>query len=257
VLRRQWFEINDASWAPMALRELELETLSRAMRWGRMLDGLVRPLGELLRQTGATEVLELCAGSGGAAEALLPAFEASGAPIPRIVMTDLVPRVEAWERLQRRWPQHLSFEREPVDVAKVPGRLGAGRVWLVLNALHHFPPQMASGLFHAARREGAGLIVAEILSRELVALLRLAPFGLPALAVSGVLSHYHRLQKAALTFLTPVVLATSLWDASVSALRTYTAGELCAMVPPDWHWELGSLPYRHFGAGSYISGRPS
>ena len=42
--RLQLFEFNDASWAPAALRETLTEALSRAIRWGKLTDGLLDPL---------------------------------------------------------------------------------------------------------------------------------------------------------------------------------------------------------------------
>ena len=46
--RLQLFEFNDHGRTPAPLRDTIVETLSRALRWGHMLEGLVAPLREFL-----------------------------------------------------------------------------------------------------------------------------------------------------------------------------------------------------------------
>ena len=93
--RLHLFEFNDSTWAPVALREALIESLSRALDWGRMLQGLTAPFGEFLARTGATEVLDLCAGAGGPAVVLVRALRRAGKVPPRFLLTDLQPHPEA------------------------------------------------------------------------------------------------------------------------------------------------------------------
>ena len=62
--RLQLFEFNDAPWAPPALRELIVDSLSLALERGRMLDGLIDPVAEFMRDSGSEHILDLCAGAG-------------------------------------------------------------------------------------------------------------------------------------------------------------------------------------------------
>ncbi|RYG67021.1 hypothetical protein EON77_16875, partial [bacterium] len=70
VRRTTLAEFNDLPWVPLALRDTVIESLSRALEWGRMLSGLAAPFEAFVRATGAREVLDLGSGAGGAYEGL-------------------------------------------------------------------------------------------------------------------------------------------------------------------------------------------
>src|SRR5688500_16283332 len=112
--RLQLVELNDLERTPGFLRDTLIETLSRALRWGRMLEGLVAPLRTFLAAAGTDEVLDLCAGAGGPARVLASELARTGAT-PRFLLTDLFPRVEEWEEARREHPDAIDFVREPVD----------------------------------------------------------------------------------------------------------------------------------------------
>ena len=65
--RLQLFEFNDSSWAPRALRDTIVESLSRTLLWGHFLGGLVAPFEEFLARAGVSEVLDVGAGAAGPA----------------------------------------------------------------------------------------------------------------------------------------------------------------------------------------------
>ncbi len=256
--RRHLFEFNDSPWAPAALRETVIEALSRTLAWGRMLSGLVGPFREFVAQTGATEVLDLCAGAGGPAAILAGEIARAGATPPRFLMTDLQPHPEAWARLRAAHPGCIDFVSGPVDATRIPEGLGAGRARVVINALHHFRPGLAEAILRGACEGGSpGVFVAEGFERSP---LRFAPFalaGLPALAVNPLLSPRRRAEKALYTWLTPVALAVSTWDGLVSTLRVYTEAELRAMVAPlgdAFTWTYGTYGFPGGGRPCYFYG---
>lgn len=254
--RFQLFEINDSAWAPSPLRDLIIESLSRTLRWGRMLDGLVEPLVSLLRETGATEVLDVAAGAGGPAEVLLEAMKRQGVAPPRFVLTDLKPQVEAWAALAAKHPE-LSFIAQPVDATALEPKLAKGRVQLIVNALHHLPPGLARGVMREACRHAPGVLVSEGFERSPLQFSAFVKWGLPSLAVTPVLSPKDRFAKAALAWLSPVGLAASIWDGTVSTLRVYSEGELRQMVEGvegEWRWEYGTWRTGAFGRPYWFRG---
>ncbi|MEZ4300716.1 MAG: class I SAM-dependent methyltransferase, partial [Polyangiaceae bacterium] len=159
--RIQAFELNDASWAPEVVREMVVETLSRTLRWGRVLHELVPPFARFLSASGASEVLDLCAGAAGPATILASEMARAGHVPPRFLLTDLYPRVEAWEEARAEHPAHIDFVREPVDATQIPEELASGRARTIINALHHFPPALVSAIFADAVRGSRGIFVAE------------------------------------------------------------------------------------------------
>lgn len=258
--RAQLFEWNDQAWIPAALRDSIVESLSRTLSWGRMLGGLVAPIGDFLARAGTGEVLDLCAGAGGPAAILASEFRRAGAPVPRFVLTDLFPRLLAWERLRAADPSAIVPHPEPVDATAIPAALAAGRARMVVNALHHFPPALAQGIFADAIAHRAPIFVSEAFDRNPLHFLAFAPVGIPAALANPLLSPEQRVEKALYTWLTPTLLLASAWDGVVSTLRIYREDDLRQMVASvggeSYRWTWGNYRYAPFGTGQFFHGVP-
>lgn len=258
--RLQLFEFNDLDAAPAAVRDTVVESLGRTLAWGHVLREVVGPFRRFLAQCGAEEIVDIGSGSGGPARLLLRELDGQGASLPKFVLTDLHPRVEAWTEAQSEWPSHIAFETSSVDATVMPDRLSRGRARTVINVLHHFSPSLVSAVLEDAVRSGRGIFVVEAFERNPLQFLNIAVVGLPALLANPVLSSKERWKKALLTWATPAALAISVWDGLVSTLRVYSEEELRAMVAPfgkGWRWEYGTFPYFPFGRGYYFYGVPA
>lgn len=257
--RIQAFEFNDEAWAPAPLRDVIVEALSRTLAWGGMLRGLVGPFSDFVKASGATEVLDLCAGAGGPAEILATEMKRAGVAPPKFVLTDLYPRVEAWEAARAAHPDVVTFEASPVDATKIAPELGRGRARAIVNAFHHFPPDVAQALLADAALGSEGVFVSECFGRNPAGFLNFVPFGLPALLVAPALSRRDHVAKALVTWATPMAVLASAWDGFVSTLRVYTEAELFAMVAPlgdCFRWEFRTYPVPPFGRGTCFFGVP-
>jgi hypothetical protein len=257
LARRHWFELNDSAWAPVALRETIIESLSRALAWGRILQGLVAPFRAFVEKAGVTEVLDLCSGAGGPAAILADEIARAGGRPPRFVMTDLPPHPEAWARVRDAHPGTIDFVAEPVDATRIPRAIGEGRVRVVINSLHHFRPELAAAILRGACEDAPGIFVAEALERNPLRFAAFALAGIAALLANPVLSPRRRFAKALLTWATPIALAACVWDGCVSALRVYTKEDLLAMVAPlgdAFEWTYGTYAFGVGGRGTYFYG---
>lgn len=253
------FEFNDSERTPAFIREMVVESLSRTLRWGRMLHDLVGPFRRFLEASGASEVLDLCAGAAGPATILASEMRRAGRTPPRFVLTDLYPRVDAWEQARRELPDDIDFVADPVDATRIPDAIADGRARAIINALHHFPPHLATAIFADAVRGSRGIFVAEAFERNPLQFLSFAPAGIAALTANPVLARRDRLAKAAITWLSPIAMGISVWDGLVSTLRVYSEAELRAMVAPlgdSFVWEYGYYRYAPFGKGTYFYGVP-
>ena len=175
-------------------------------------------------------------------------------------MTDLHPRTEAWDALRAAHPDAIDYVAEPVDATRIAPALAAGRARCVINVLHHFPPPLARAVLEDAVRAGTGIFIAEGFERRPLQFLNFAPAGLPALMLTPLLSPKDRLLKAALTWLTPAVLAMSIWDGFVSTMRVYSEDELRAFVGlagAGFTWVYGRFRYPPRGEGYYFFGTPT
>lgn len=256
--RVQLIEFNDQPWVPASLRDLVIEALGRTLEWGRIVRGLVDPFQAFLARADAREVLDVGAGSGKPASILAREIARAGGTPPRFLLTDLFPRVEAWQALRDEQPGAIDFVPEPVDATAIPETLGAGRVRTIINVFHHFPPELARAILADAVRGSQGVFIAEGFERNPLQFANFAAAGLAALAVGPLLSPAQRAKKAFWTYCTPVVLATSIWDGVVSTLRVYSEDELRAMVAGSgWRWEYGTYDYPPKGRGYYFYGVPA
>lgn len=259
LTRRQLFEWNDLAWVPSSLRDSIVESLSRALDWGGMLNGLVQPFSDFLAATGSNEVLDLCAGAAGPARILARAIGRAGTAPPRFILTDLYPRLDAWEKARDEHPGILDFEPSPVDATRIPAAIAEGRARIVINAFHHFPPHVARTILADAVTSSRGIFISECFDRNPLRFLTFAPAGLAALIANPLLSPGERTAKAALTWFSPIALTAGTWDGLVSTLRVYSEEELFAMVAPlgdTFRFHYGTYAYAPFGKGTYFYGIP-
>lgn len=257
--RLQLFEFNDAPFVPKALQKTIISTLSRTLRWGHLLDGLVQPFVDFLHASKAHEVLEIAAGAGEPAAVLVEALLERGHQPPTFTLTDLLPHPESWQALSARYPERITFIPEPVDATNIEPSLGRGRARVMINAFHHFPPALAQQLLLGMAKDSPGVFIAEGLVRNPLSFVAMAPWGIPSLLADPVLSSESRAARVALTWLTPIALLASGWDGTVSTFRCYTHEELREFTKPlgsRWRWEFGTYKVASFGQGSWFWGVP-
>lgn len=256
--RVQLFEFHDRSWVPASLRDMAVETLSRSLDWGGFLRPLVPAFDGFLSAAGTREVLDLCAGAGGPAVILSREAERLGLTPPRILITDLFPRVSVWTNAKEQYPG-IDFVAESVDATCIPPSLSQGRARTILNAFHHFPPDLAGTILHDAVDKRAPIFIAEAFERDPLGALPMIPVGIPALLASPLLSPRDRLAKAVWAWFTPIGITTGTWDAIVSTLRVYSERDLRELVAPfgqGYQWTYGTYDYPFGGRGCYFHGLP-
>lgn len=257
--RLQLVEWNDLEVTPAALRDCIVESLSRSLRWGRMMRPLVEPFRAFLDAAGTDEILDLCSGAGGPAAVLADELGERGAT-PHFVLTDLYPRLESWHHVQQDHPGVIDFVPESVDATAIPPALAEGRARVVINAFHHFPPPLAKAILADAVAGSRGIFIAEALVRNPLSFLAFAPAGLVSLLAEPLLTSRDRLKKALLIWATPIALAAGTWDGLVSTMRIYEESDLRAMVAPfgdAYRWTYGTYSHSLGGRGYYFYGVPS
>ncbi len=258
--RTQLFEFNDQDWVPESLRDTIVETLSRSLDWGGFLTPLAPVIDEFLAAAGTKAVLDLCSGAGGPALILSEEAERLGLDVPQYLMTDLYPRVPLWTEARRRCPQSIDFIEDPVDATRIPASISSGRARVMVNAFHHFQPEMAAAILRDAVEQEASILISESFERDPRGAFPLIPMGIPSLLATPLLSPRDRLAKAAWTWLTPIALSAGAWDAIISTLRIYSESDLRDLVAPfgrSYRWTYGTYDYPFGGRGCYFRGVPA
>ncbi|MEP6915885.1 MAG: class I SAM-dependent methyltransferase [Acidobacteriota bacterium] len=238
--RRQLVELEDLPWWPSIFRDAETDYLATALRFSKTYSVMAPRLAAALDRCGATQIVDLCSGAGGAWSELLPALRAAGAGVS-LCLTDRYPNEAALARIASRFPG-VRFETESVSATEVPARLTGFRT--ILTAFHHFPPAEARAILAAAVRHREGIAVFEAVSRTYGGLAAMLGVPLAVWLLTPVIRPF-RWSRLFWTYLLPVVPAMILFDGVVSCLRIYTPDEMKAMaleVGGDaYDWEAGSV----------------
>ena len=262
--RLQLFEWEDQPWLPRVFRDFITDQLrfthNEAMR-APVNREIARRLADLARATGATRIVDLCAGGGGPIVKIARMLHDDlGTPI-NVVVTDLYPNVTAFRALEAESGGTIAARYEGVDAMNVPTELSGIRT--MFTALHHFPPAAVQAVLADAVRKRAPVAVFEPLERtvRMMTLVGLISF------LRG-FSHAHRIgpmtpSRALFTYLIPLAPAMFGWDGAVSTLRTYTASELLALArstAEGYDWNAGRFdvdgPYGPMPT-TYLTGAPA
>lgn len=220
-------ELEDYDWFPTPLRDALTDVLRVSTTTFRVFDGAVPVLRELLTESGANRIVDLCSGGGGPLLSVIGTLAREHGVTPEVVLTDKFPNVRAFERAERERPGQVHGRRAPTDATALPEDLVGVRT--IFNALHHFPPPLARAIFADAARKRQPIASFEIVERSPGALL--AVTGVPLVAYT--LTPFIRprtLARFAMTYAVPLVPAVTMWDGLASCLRAYSPPELEKLV---------------------------
>ena len=231
-------ELEDLLWWPRTFRDAATDYLVAAIRLGKVYNGLVPRLAAAVRESGATQIVDLCSGGGGPWPDLLPALRASGVDV-QVCLTDKYPNSAALYRVAGT-TTGVTVEEQSVSATEVPDRLPGFRT--VFTAFHHFRPDDARSILAAAVRDREGIFIAEPGPRSAAALATQTIVPLGVLLLTPMIRPF-RWSRLFWTYLVPVLPLAILFDGVVSCLRMYTPDELLAMGREvggdEYTWEAG------------------
>jgi len=255
VKRRHLIELEDQPWFPAVIRDLAtdyLQIVQTRLHFDRAMMPVVR---RLMEKTGETHIVDLCSGGSGPLLWLVNDLAAAGLDI-QATLTDLFPNIPAFAAIAAESDGRIQFEREPVDARAVPARLTGLRT--IFNGFHHFRPQDARAVLHAAAGARQPIAIFEVSERSL----RTLPVLLTPLFV-WIATPFMRpftCRRLFWTYLVPLVPFTCLWDGIVSQLRAYTVDELRALTAgaSPMQWDIGQIPIaKGRGRLTYLVGCPA
>lgn len=256
--RLHLFEFEDLPWFPPMLRDTITDMLGLTIE----LAGLYRPilptLAAALATTGEKTILDLCSGGGGPLPGLRRRLADDHGLAVDVRLSDVYPNVRAFERIAARAGGGVTYTPTPVDATRVPPELPGFRT--MFTCMHHFRPPQAAAILRDAWTRDRGIGVFEITERSLAGLAPLLAAPLLALLLAPFMQPFSW-TRLALTYLVPVVPALYTFDGVVSNLRTYTQGELHAMIRPlqrdGYRWEIGEARHPVLPTKvSYLLGLP-
>ncbi len=243
--RIHWFEFHDLAWFPAKFRDALTEWLR--VLWDRIdaYSAIAPILAEMLYQSHAVRIVDLCSGASGPLLGIQQEFEAFGWSF-RAVVTDKFPNVNRMRELRSKSGGVIDARLTSVDATAVPSDLTGLRT--LFNSFHHFQPLEAEQILKDAYDARQPIGIFEIPNRTFggVSFSFLATF-LGVLLLTPTM----RPRRPAwwiFTYLLPVIPFIVAWDGWVSHLRAYTPDELLQMTcnfSDSYCWETRQLKIRN------------
>jgi hypothetical protein len=228
LLRRRWhlWEIHEQPWCPASLRDAVTDTIQFYVSVAKPFAPVEDRLIQAIRDSGATQVIDLCSGAGGPWLDLAPKLRTrDGQPI-KVILTDLHPNRAAFRRVAVPGCANIEPYPHPVDARSVPPELKGFRT--LFTSFHHFRPEDARQILEDALENGDGIAVLEAQDRSLRALLFFLIY-LPLTFLAVPFIRPLRWPRLFWTYFVPVLPLVITHDALVSCLRTYEAADLCRL----------------------------
>lgn len=243
--RIHWFEFHELAWFPATFRDALTEWLR--VLWDRIdpCSALAPILAEMLHESRATRIVDLCSGASGPLLGIQQEFQAHGWRF-KAVVTDKFPNVNSMRELQSRSGGVFDARLTSVDATAVPRELTGLRT--LFNSFHHFRPLEAEQILKDAYEARQPIGIFEIPNRTVVGV----SFNFIATFLGVLLlTPAMRPRRPAwwiFTYLLPIIPFTVAWDGWVSHLRAYTPDELVQMTckfSESYCWETRSLKIRN------------
>jgi hypothetical protein len=254
--RLHLFEIGDQAWCPKPFRDATTDLLEFFLRIGNYYAPIVPRLRVALEKAREREIVDLCSGGGGPWLRLLPEF-GDKTPIS-VLLTDKYPNALGAHRVADASHGRIRSELRSVDATAVPRDLRGFRT--MFTSFHHFRPAAARAILADAVSNRVGIGIFEFTERSLVGVAALALTPL-AVVVAVPFLRPMRWQTFLLTYVIPALPLGALFDGIVSCLRTYSTGELSALVEPlrgeGYTWDIGKArSWRSPIPITYLLGHP-
>lgn len=243
--RRHLFEFEDFGWFPALFRNTITDWLRDAFvgAYSPVVPLVVR----LLEHAGSDRVVDLCSGGSGPWEYLKgqvdDARTGRGYGPTSLTLTDRYPNVPAFKAATARIGAKADFRSEPVDAREVPAELSGVRT--LFTSFHHLDPQAARAVLADAAGAGQAIGVFEFSRRDWANVRDTFRF-LPMSMWRTVHTWRPRnVPRLFFTYVAPLIVLTSLWDAIASDLRSYRPDELEELARglggDGYRWEAGEV----------------
>ena len=241
-----WFEFITDGWMPPIVANMGQNVLARFWEHGIRKsvgydDELVDAVATYLRTLSRPAVIEIASGGGMASALWLDRLrEEHGLENTTLLLTDLQPNPSAWNRIIKQFGNQIQFANSTIDACNLEGSLKSAMgsylpptsLRMINMALHHFPPDLVRRILLDVVRTRSAIVIADVAPTAGGVLY----LGLSSMkyAVSGALDTLNHATMAELhegsswwvPLIIPLLPAMGLHDATISVLRSYSAGQL-------------------------------
>jgi hypothetical protein len=255
--RLHLFESVDLPWCPQALRDGVTDWVAFMYNSHGSFNLLAPKLRAALEKVGTHQIVDLCSGGGGPWLSLAPAVAGGGQL--NVLLTDLYPNQRYYKDVIQRSIGYIRAHTTPVDATEVPAELDGLRT--IMSGFHHFKPEQARGIIADAVQKRKSIAIFEGSDNRVRGVLLMTIMPLLMLLFMPFVKPF-RWSRLLLTYVVPVLPLISIWDGSISMLRTYSPQELWDIVRSidgydSFDWDIGtqSVPKSPLGL-TYLIATP-
>ena len=223
-MKLRLFEFEDKTWLPAIIREGMTDYLRFILNSGNFYEPASPLIMQLLQQTSAIQVIDLCSGGGGTIEQIQKNLQQQYQQEVKFVLTDKFPNINAYQFIQNNTGGKVDYIALPVDAAKVDPSLKGVRT--IFSAFHHFDKATAREVIQNAvdDKQAIGVfdggdknifIILAIIILHPIIIILCTPFFRP-----------FKWSRLLFTYIIPLIPLFTVWDGIVSIARLYTPQQL-------------------------------
>jgi len=256
--RIQAFEFNERNECPEFIRDGIVEILGKGIRWSKYFNNSIQAFVQFARKVDTTTFLDLCSGSGEPAALFIEALLSQGNTQFKFVLSDLFPKIHSMNNVAKQFSEQIQVITEPVDATNVKKEYDqAART--IINAFHHFPPEVAKDILKDCVKKSRGIFIIESFPRSVLKYFSIIPYLAVSYLINPFITQKDRALKLFFSFAIPVIPVLGLWDGFISSCRIHSKEELFEMVD-EWQsvyaWDYQEISFFPFGRAVIFSGVP-
>lgn len=235
------FEFEDQHWFPAFLRNYMTDFLQFLANKTNMFQKVVPIIEKGMTKNGTDRIIDLASGGVGGMLRLNQELLKNNAHL-QITLTDFYPNLSAFAYTKQQ-ADNFDYIPTPVDAMHVPQDLKGLRTQLL--SFHHFEPDDSRQILQNAVDAGSAIVIIEGQERSLASIVAMLFSPISVFLTTPFIRPF-KIGRIIFTYLIPIVPIAVLWDGIVSALRTYSVGEMQNLVArierkDTFVWEVGRL----------------
>jgi len=256
MYRFHLFEFEDKSWFPDVIRQGMTDYLQFIADKFDFAKPIMFVVEKGLQKSGTNQIVDICSGGGGPIAKVNHYLQASLGNDFTITLTDLYPNINAFKTLADNSNGTINYTTESIDATNVPPELVGLRTQFL--SFHHFKPAQCVQILQNAVDSNAPIAIFEATERSIGNLFTVLFVPIIQLLVTPFIKPF-RWSRLLFTYLIPLIPLCTLWDGSVSVLRSYTIDELRGLTKrvnnaEHYHWEVGKAYITGQQAITYMLG---
>jgi len=263
--RIQLFEFEDFRWFPDFIRSPMTRLLAVLNDKMGMDEAVAILIKRVLKETTATQIFDLCSGSGGVMPSVKDKLSQGEDPINvTLLLSDLHPSEVGIKKYNRDQTNGVHYIPKSVDARYLDSAPDCLRT--MINSFHHMPTDIARDILASAQNNKEPTMIFEMQENKIPTLIWaiFLPLGLLITFIMAlVLTPFSRpltFSQLIFTYLIPIIPLCFAWDGQASYARMYSMKDIDELLPPatdDYRWEKGIGEKKNGKkVGTYLIGLP-